>query len=213
MNKRHYSFVDQIIIQFEHGLSTLCGDRPASRPSPAENLSEPTLTRAEQRYSASLMRVNHAGEVCAQALYYGQLTCARSPQVREVLEKAALEENDHLAWTKQRIRELHSHTSWLNPFWYTNSYLLGMLAGLVKDQMGLGFVEETERQVSEHLNKHLRKMPVADIKSRKIIEKMRLDEQRHGFAATEAGAATLPTPIKKAMFCLSKVMTTLSAWI
>jgi ubiquinone biosynthesis monooxygenase Coq7 len=211
MNKRSYSIIDQFLIQVEHGLMTLCAHTTPSRPNPAENVPEPLLTPAEQRQSAALMRVNHAGEVCAQALYYGQLVTTRSPQVRAILEAAAEEENDHLAWTKQRILELQSHPSYLNIFWYQYSFLLGMVAGLAGDQFGLGFVEETERQVSEHLDRHMQRMPSVDIKSYKIIEAMRVDEQRHGYSALQAGAKTLPKWIRKTMACLSKIMTTTAA--
>lgn len=213
MNKRYYSLIDQALIQLQRGLTTLCADVSPMRANPAAGIHESILTPAEQRCSAALMRVNHAGEVCAQALYYGQMSTTASLPVKEMLKSAAEEETDHLAWTEQRIKELHSHTSYLNCFWYFNSYILGMVFGLTKDSVGLGFVEETERQVSQHLRRHLSKIPAADLKSRTLIAAMQADEERHGSSALRAGAKELPWPIKKAMAAMSKVMTTLSFWL
>ncbi len=205
--------MDQALIQLQRGLTTLCAEVSPMRANPAAGVRESILTPAEQRCSASLMRVNHAGEVCAQALYYGQMCTTASPMVREMLKDAAQEETDHLAWTQQRITELHSHTSYLNCFWYLNSFILGMVFGLTKDSVSLGFVEETERQVSQHLCRHLSKIPAADVKSRAIVAAMQADEERHGGSALRAGAKHLPWPIKKAMSAMSKVMTTMSAYM
>jgi len=156
------------------------------------------------------MRVNHAGEICAQALYFGQMAMARSPEVYQTLEAAAEEETDHLAWTAQRLQELQSHRSYLNAFWYLQAYLIGLAAGLAGDRWSLGFIEETEQQVTHHLEGHLCRLPLADTKSRKIIAQMRIDEQRHGKTAAQAGARPLPKPIKLLMAAQAKVMTTLA---
>lgn len=213
MNKRSYSKLDQLFIQLERGLTTLCTDLQSRRPSPAADVVEPMLTASERRTSSEMMRVNHAGEVCAQALYFGQMSMARLPGVYTTLEKAADEETDHLAWTAQRLQELNSHTSYLNFFWYTQAYMIGVIAGLAGDHWSLGFIEETEQQVSQHLDGHLKRLPLADSKSRKIIAQMRADEQHHGQTAAAAGARALPWPIKKLMAAQAKVMTTLAVYI
>jgi 3-demethoxyubiquinol 3-hydroxylase len=211
MNKRSYSLLDQCLIQLERGLSTVCTILPGRRPNPAADLAEPLLTSAERRASSELMRVNHTGEVCAQALYYGQMAMARSPVIRQALEHAAAEETDHLAWTAQRLQELSSHRSYLNFFWYSQAYLLGLIAGLTGDRWSLGFIEETEQQVTRHLDGHLSRLPANDDKSRKIVTQMRADEQRHAQAAAKAGGAPLPAIIKFLMTLQAKVMTLTAA--
>jgi ubiquinone biosynthesis monooxygenase Coq7 len=159
------------------------------------------------------MRIDHTGEVCAQALYQGQALTSRSSSVREKMQQSALEENDHLIWCRQRLQELHSHTSYLNPIWYTGSLLIGILAGLLGDRWNLGFVAETEHQVSHHLQKHLEQLPKNDIKSTKILQQMQMDELHHATVAIEGGAKALPETIKQLMKILSKLMTTTTYWI
>ena len=208
MNARNYSPLDHLLINLDSAIHTVFG-LPATtgRPNPAADCPESTLTEQEQRISAGLMRVNHAGEVAAQALYQGQALSARLPEVRDNMERAALEENDHLAWCEQRLQELDSHTSVLNPCWYIGSFAIGSLAGLAGDKWSLGFVLETERQVIKHLEEHLVNMPKADNKSRAILEQMKTDELHHATIALKSGAAELPEPIKQIMSITSKLMT------
>lgn len=211
MNKRNYSLLDQLLMQFERGLQTVCAVQTSQRPNPALDTAEPLLTQAEHQASAELMRVNHTGEVCAQALYYGQMVMAQSPIVYQALEQAALEETDHLAWTSERLQELNTHRSYLNAFWYSLSFLIGLTAGTAGDRFSLGFIEETERQVSQHLKSHLNRLPVKDLKSRQIVTQMREDEQRHGAAAARAGAKSLPLWVQCLMSLQAKVMTITAA--
>jgi 3-demethoxyubiquinol 3-hydroxylase len=213
MNKRGYSIMDRLLIQFQNGLNSLCTEAHSQRPNPAAGLKEPLLTAGERRLSGELMRVNHTGEICAQALYYSQMAVAKNRLVEETLAKAAEEETDHLAWTAQRLKELNAHPSYLNFFWYGQAYLIGLAAGLSGDGKSLGFVEETERQVSRHLDKHLDRIPARDLKSRAIIQQMRADEQRHGQNASQAGAVSLPFIIKLIMTLQAKVMTITAAKI
>ncbi len=213
MSQRAYSVLDKMIMKVDAALSTVAAQHNASRLNPAAVIPEASLNQTDRQKSASLMRVNHSGEVCAQALYQGQLVTARTQSTREMLQQAGDEEVDHLAWTLERIQELQSHPSYLNVFWYTNSFVIGMLAGMAGDHWSLGFVEETERQVATHLEGHLGRLPEADAKSRAIVEQMRVDEQAHGHAAATAGASELPGWIKKLMACQAKVMTTLAYWI
>lgn len=213
MNKRSYSSLDRLFIQLERGLTTVCASLPPNRPSPAANLSEPILNETQRRISGELMRVNHSGEVCAQALYYGQMTLTRSPIIHDALAEAAAEETDHLAWITQRLQELGAHRSYLNFFWFSQAYLIGLVAGIAGDRWSLGFVEETERQVTRHLEGHLRRLPAPDVKSRAIVTQMREDEQRHGQTALQAGSANLPRWIKRLMSAQAKVMTTIAAII
>lgn len=203
------SLVDRLIVQADRALRTLAnaGDMAAERPSPAKPLHESDLTEAEKKHAAALMRVNHAGEVCAQALYQGQALTAKLPDVRKEMEKAAAEEIDHLVWCQERIDELDSHTSLLNPLWYGLSFALGAGAGLVSDRVSLGFVAATEQQVCRHLQDHLYQLPEQDYKSRAVIEQMLEDETRHGDAALAAGGADFPAPVKHVMALVSKVMT------
>jgi 3-demethoxyubiquinol 3-hydroxylase len=203
------SVVDRLIVQADRALRTLAGasDLTAERPSPATRLPDTELNEQEKRHAAGLMRVNHAGEVCAQALYQGQALTAKLPDVRLEMEKAAAEEVDHLVWCQQRIDELGSHTSYLNPLWYGLSFAIGAGAGLVSDRVSLGFVAATEDQVCRHLNSHLAKLPVEDFKSRAVVEQMLEDEARHADAALAAGGMDFPAPVKVVMTLVSKAMT------
>lgn len=203
---RRYSRLDRILIEAERALSTSIGAPPtAQRPSPAHT-PPAALAEAERRHAAGLMRVNHAGEVCAQALYFGQAAVARDPATREALLHAALEEGDHLAWCKQRLDELGSHASLLNPLWYGGSYAIGLAAGLAGDGYNLGFVVETERQVEAHLGEHLQRLPDADARSREILTQMQADEVAHGQSAMDAGARELPPPLPSLMRAVSALM-------
>ncbi|MBL4763012.1 MAG: 2-polyprenyl-3-methyl-6-methoxy-1,4-benzoquinone monooxygenase [Gammaproteobacteria bacterium] len=203
-----HTAIDRLLIEFNQGLNTLFG-RPQTteRENPAQQQSNQELSAVESRHAAGLMRVNHSGEVAAQALYQGQALTAKLPEVRESMERAALEENDHLAWCESRLKDLGSHKSLLNPLWYTASFTLGALAGLAGDKWSLGFVAETEHQVVRHLDSHLKSMPAADEKSRSVLEQMREDETHHATAALEAGGIPLPSPVTKAMGLVSKIMT------
>lgn len=183
------------------------------RANPAAGHTEPELSAEEQRRVAGLMRVNHAGEVSAQALYQGQALTAKLPEVRGKMDRAALEENDHLAWCEQRLTELDSHTSLLNPLWYAGSFAIGALAGLAGDKWSLGFVVETEKQVVKHLDEHLERLPEQDHKSRAILEQMREDEAHHATTALKAGGAELPEPVKQLMSLTSRVMTRTAYYI
>jgi len=180
----------------------------ASRPNPAVGVTEPGLTEQEKTHSAGLMRVNHVGEVCAQALYAAQSAFAKTPLTREQFQKAGEEEVDHLAWTADRLQELGSRTSLLNPLWYAGSFALGAVAAKLGDPVSLGFVVETERQVEAHLDRHLEELPPNDLRSRAIVTQMRDDEVAHAEAAAQLGAAELPLPVKKVMQAMAKVMTT-----
>ena len=203
------SVVDRLIVQADRALRTLAGasDLTAERPSPATTLYETELNEQEKRHAAGLMRVNHAGEVCAQALYQGQALTAQLPDVRTEMEKAAAEEVDHLVWCQQRIDELGSHTSYLNPLWYGLSFAIGAGAGLVSDRVSLGFVAATEDQVCRHLNSHIAKLPAQDFRSRAVVEQMLEDEARHADAALAAGGMDFPAPVKVMMTLVSKVLT------
>jgi len=205
--------VDELIVAFDKGLRTVFAPAQTLRPVPGEELSSPPLSESQRAHSAALMRVNHAGEICAQALYQGQALTARNPQARVALEQAAREETEHLAWTERRIAELGGRKSLLNPAWYAGSFALGALAGLLGDRWNLGFLAETERQVVAHLEGHLQRLPAEDSRSRAIVEKMKQDEARHATSAIEHGASELPRPAKDAMRLSSKVMTETAYWI
>ena len=208
MSTRHYSFLDRLLNQADQSLRTLVpGAVQPQRPSPAQHLANVPLDAEERRHIAGLMRINHTGEVCAQALYQGQALTAKLPEVREKMEHAAAEEVDHLAWCEQRLVELGSRTSVFNPLFYGMSFGMGAAAGLISDRISLGFVAATEQLVERHLDDHLTQLPEEDIKSRAILEQMREDEIEHGHAALEAGGAVFPAPVKQAMVLLSKVMT------
>jgi ubiquinone biosynthesis monooxygenase Coq7 len=205
--------LDRLIVAFDNGLRTLLAPAHSARPVPGDSLAETELTTAERQLAASLMRVNHSGEICAQALYQGQALTARDAVARAALEQAAAEETDHLAWTKQRIDELGGRASFLNPLWYAGSFALGAAAGLLGDKWNLGFLAETERQVEGHLEGHLDRLPAQDGKSRAIVDQMKNDEARHARTAEEHGAAELPEPVKLAMKLGSRVLTRSSFWI
>jgi ubiquinone biosynthesis monooxygenase Coq7 len=205
--------LDRLINTFDNGLRTLLAPAHSTRPVPGGSVAETELTAAERQLAASLMRVNHSGEICAQALYQGQALTARNPVARAALEQAAAEETDHLAWTQQRIEELGGSASLLNPLWYAGSFALGAAAGLLGDRWNLGFLAETERQVEGHLEGHLDRLPAQDGKSRAIVDQMKSDEARHARTAEEHGAAELPAPVKRAMKLGSRVMTRTSFWI
>ena len=204
---------DKLIIAFDNGLRTLLAPAHSARPHPDAGVAGSELNADEQQLAAALMRVNHSGEICAQALYQGQALTARNPEARAALEQAAAEETDHLAWTAQRIAELGGRLSLLNPLWYAGSFALGAAAGLLGDKWSLGFLAETERQVEGHLAGHLDRLPPQDEKSRAVLEQMKDDEARHARAAIEHGAAELPAPVKLAMKLGSRVMTRSSFWI
>ncbi len=211
------SLFDQLIAAADHALRTLASDPRPSRVSPADAVLAPdpgtALSLRERREAAALMRVNHVGEVCAQALYDAQALAARSPQLREAFGKAALEEADHLAWTQQRINELGGHTSLLNPLWYPGAFAVGLAAARLGDRASLGFMAETERQVERHLQSHLERLPAADTASRAIVEQMRHDEAQHAEAAIQWGGATLPFPARLAMRLAARVMTKTAHYI
>jgi len=214
MSTRNISKIDHILGGVNYALSTIFTQpQGTGRTNPAEEHSEITLNDKERRLAAGLMRVNHAGEVAAQALYQGQAASARLSVVREKMHQAAEEENDHLRWCQGRLQELDSHTSKLNPLWYAGSFAMGAIAGAVGDKWSLGFVGETERQVVRHLEEHLQKWPEADQKSKAILEQMKIDEKHHGAVALESGGAELPGPIKALMGLTSKIMTRTAYWI
>ena len=198
--------VDALIVSFDRALRTLSGIAQPARETPAANLPDTPLSDDERRLAAGLMRVNHTGEVCAQALYAAQALVARDPAIGSRFASAAREEEDHLAWTQQRLAELDDRPSLLNPLWYAGSFAIGTVAGLAGDRVNLGFVVETERQVEEHLTTHLDRLPEQDLKSRAVVESMRADEARHGAMAQEAGALALPPPLPWLMRRAADVM-------
>ena len=209
--------IDRIIISADNALRTLSGAVHAARPNPADRADsaelgrqtrlDPDLDDSERRRSGALMRVNHVGEVCAQALYQAQALTAGTPELRAKMIAAAREETDHLAWTQQRLAELNARPSLLNPLWYAGAFVIGVLAGRLGDRVSLGFVVETERQVEQHLAGHLGELPATDTRSRAIVEQMKDDESRHAEAAELAGASELPAPVRWAMRGAAKVMT------
>jgi ubiquinone biosynthesis monooxygenase Coq7 len=199
-------FVDRCLHAADSGLRTLTGSAQAARPRPAAMAG--ALSDDERRLAGALMRVNHVGEVCAQALYQAQALTARNPALREQMERAADEEVDHLAWTEQRLRELDDRPSLLNPLWYAGAFALGLAAGRAGDRWSLGFVAETERQVEQHLAGHLDRLPPQDAASRAIVGRMKDDEAQHARLAEQAGARRLPLPVRWAMRAAAKVMTT-----
>jgi ubiquinone biosynthesis monooxygenase Coq7 len=205
--------IDRAIVQFDRMLRTLCAPAVSSRPAPGRDLPDAQLSDSERRRSGSLMRVNHTGEVCAQALYQGQALTARNHGVREVMDTAAREEAEHLAWTASRVHELGGRLSLLNPFFYLGALLMGAAAGRLGDRWSLGFLQETERQVEGHLEAHLSALPQADEKSRAIVEQMMHDEARHASTAQAHGAARLPRPARLAMRTASRLMTSSTYWI
>lgn len=208
-----FSPLDHLIVGFDKALRVVGGVASMSRPNPGAHAVDCELSDEERRHSAGLMRVNHVGEVCAQALYDSQARFAQTPAMRAAFEQAGREEEDHLAWTAQRLSELGSQPSVLNPLWYAGAYALGTVAAKLGDQHSLGFVVETERQVEAHLNSHLTALPPQDAKSRAIVEQMRVDEVQHGASAQALGAAETPLPVRMAMRAMAKVMTTTAYYV
>jgi ubiquinone biosynthesis monooxygenase Coq7 len=205
--------LDHLIVNMDKALRVIAGVASASRPTPAMHVDDAQLDAREQRHSAGLMRVNHVGEVCAQALYNSQARFARSEALRFQFAQAGREEEDHLAWTAERLKELGSQPSLFNPLWYAGAYALGSVAAQLGDARSLGFVVETEAQVEAHLNRHLSELPPQDAKSRAIVEQMRADEAAHGAAAQQLGAEAVPAPVKAAMAAMGKVMTTTAYYL
>jgi len=207
-NSRAYGPLDHLVLALDAGLRTVWGVPPTTgRPCPGADTAEAELAPVERARAGCLMRVNHSGEVAAQARYQGQALTARLPDVRGAMEQAAAEENDHLAWCESRLDALGAHKSLLNPFWYAGSFVIGALAGAAGDKWSLGFLAETERQVVAHLDRHLERLPAEDEKSRAVLEQMRVDEGHHATTALEAGGADLPYPVRRLMRLASKVMT------
>lgn len=214
MSLRNLSMADKIIIELDKALTTLAGHPPSSgRNDPAKGIAENPLSDQARRQSIALMRVNHAGEVSAQALYQGQALTAQLTDVREAMQQAAAEENDHLLWCEKRLDELEGRTSLLNPLWYAGSFAIGAVAGKIGDKWSLGFVAETEKQVIDHLDEHLHKMSAEDLRSRAILKQMREDERHHQDTAIAAGGARLPWLVQKIMQPMSKIMTRSSYWL
>lgn len=209
-----YSFLDRVCLGFDQVLKTLTDTTSTTgTPYPAENMAEDNLTGTQRKQSAALMRINHAGEICAQALYHGQAMVSRQREVREKMQQAVIEEGDHLAWCKRRLDELGSHVSFLNPCWYTGSFCMGLLAGMIGDQWSLGFVAETERQVLTHLNTQLHLLPAEDKRSYRILEQMEADEAKHRDEAIMLGANDLPRIIKRMMSLTAKIMVKTAYWV
>jgi ubiquinone biosynthesis monooxygenase Coq7 len=214
MTNRLYNPLDKLLINVDIGILTVFGGvQTTGRDNPAKSVGESDLTSSEKDLAGRFMRINHAGEVAAQGLYQGQAITARLPKVRSQMEHAALEENDHLDWCKKRAKELGKNTSLLDPFWYLGSVAIGAMAGIAGDKWSLGFVAETERQVVNHLDGHLQRLPESDKKSRAILQQMKTDEGEHATVAIKSGAMELPWPVKKVMQLASKVMTKTAYWI
>ncbi|MBX3689743.1 2-polyprenyl-3-methyl-6-methoxy-1,4-benzoquinone monooxygenase [Dokdonella sp.] len=207
MIERRHSPMDRLLIEAERALGSIFVAAPPTRESsPAAAIADPTFDDAERRHAAGLMRINHVGEVCAQALYFGQASVAREASLRRHLLEAAAEESDHLGWCGQRLQELGSRPSLFNPFWYAGAWLIGAGAGLVGDRLSLGFVVETERQVEAHLGEHLQSLPSGDLRSRAIVRRMQADEARHAQAARAKGGVELPPPLPMLMRLASAFM-------
>ena len=205
--------LDSAIAAADRALRAVFAPARSARRAPGADLKPETLSDSERRSSAALMRVNHTGELAAQALYHGQALLARSERARELLLEAARGESDHLAWCEERLRELHARPSLLNPFWYAGSFAIGTLAALAGDRASLGFVAETERQVERHLDRHLDALPAGDARSRAILETMRGEEIAHGESATRAGGVPLPGPVRALMRQTARIMTSTAQWI
>ncbi|MDD3354439.1 2-polyprenyl-3-methyl-6-methoxy-1,4-benzoquinone monooxygenase [Zoogloea sp.] len=205
--------IDHLIVGFDKALRTVFASAHTVRPVPGEHLPEPEMSEEERRLAASLMRVNHCGEICAQALYQGQALMSKDAGIKQALEQAAHEETEHLAWTERRIAELGGRKSLLNPLWYGGSLAIGMLAARFGDGINLGFLAETERQVEAHLKSHLERLPLQDQRSREIVEQMKTDEVAHAATAVQLGAVELPAPVKAAMKASSRVMTGVAYWV
>ena len=214
MTTRNFSPIDRALVNLDQAVRTVFGrPRTTERPNPAAGIAETDLSEKERKHIARLMRVNHTGEVCAQALYQGQALTARLPEVQLSMERSAQEENDHLDWCETRIDELGDRKSLLNPLWYAGSFAMGALAGLAGDKWSLGFVAETERQVESHLDEHLAEIPETDKKTRAVLDEMKADEIQHAAVARDAGGAPLPGPIKFVMRLTSKAMTRSVYWV
>jgi len=213
MGTIHLSRADRLLVVLDQSLRALTGAPQASRPRPLAAATGPALDENERRHAGALMRVNHVGEVCAQALYVAQGVSTSDPMLARQFEKAANEETDHLAWTSDRLAELGAHKSLLNPLWYAGAFGIGLVAGRSGDATSLGFVVETERQVERHLEGHLTRLPAGDLPSRAIVEQMKADEARHAGAAEQAGAKRLPLPIRWAMRAAARVMTTTAYYV
>jgi ubiquinone biosynthesis monooxygenase Coq7 len=213
ITQRNYSHLDHAIMGISRMLETLGAAPHAARAFPADSEDNESLSEHNRRQSGRYMRVNHVGEICAQALYHSQALTARDNRTHDQMQQAAAEENDHLAWCEQRIDELGGRKSLLNPLWYTGAFTIGALAGIAGDKWSLGFVAETERQVVDHLDRHLGKLPENDGRSREVVAQMKLDENNHAEAAVAAGAAELPRPVRRLMQLASKVMTSTAHWI
>lgn len=198
---------DRLIVEFDKGLRTLFSQAHSVRSYPDTDLPDAAMDEAEKKHAAGLMRINHSGEICAQALYQGQALTARDPVVQQKLQQAAQEETEHLAWTSRRVHELGGHLSVLNPLWYTGSLALGAFAGLLGDKWNLGFLSETERQVGGHLQSHLEKLPQQDAKSRAVVQQMYVDETKHSEMAKQLGGAELPAPVRLLMQASSRILT------
>lgn len=208
---RNFTPLDQLIIRIDEALRLTTGSAPSSvRPNPAADLPDLQLEMETRQHVAGLMRVNHAGEICAQALYAGQAATARDARVRDAMQQAAEEEIDHLAWCESRLHELNSQPSLLNPLWYAGSFAIGAVAGLAGDRWSLGFVRETEIQVEAHLQEHLERLPPEDARSQAILDQMKTDESQHARMAEQAGASELPLPIRTAMTFASGIMKALA---
>ena len=205
--------IDDLIVEFDTGLRTLFAPARTTRPLPGKGLAEAEMGEEEKRRAAALMRVNHSGEICAQALYQGQALTARKPEIQQALKQAASEETEHLNWCESRINDLGGRKSLLNPAWYAGSLAIGALTGALGDKWNLGFLAETERQVVLHLEGHLQRLPARDEKSRAVVEQMKEDEARHATTAREKGGAELPAPVRLAMKLSAKLMTRTAYWV
>lgn len=214
MLAREYTAADEFVVRLDRFIRILL-DNPgqSQRPCPANGVADTPLTCSERHHSAALMRVNHAGEVSAQALYKAQALTARDAEVRRTMRRSAFEETDHLSWCKTRLAELGGHTSYLCPFWLTGSFAIGVAAGMIGDKWNLGFVVETEHLVIRHLENHLQQLPEQDLRSRAILAQMQEDEAHHATLALHAGAAGLPEPVRQIMRLTSRIMTTTAYWI
>jgi len=214
MEERRLSPLDQVLGSLNRALNTIKAPRHrVTRANPARDIDDAGLSAAERKHAAGLMRVNHAGEVAAQGLYQGHGVVSRDPQIAEQMRRAADEELDHLGWCEQRLDELGYRPSLLSPIWYGGAFAIGALSGVLGDRWSLGFVEETEKQVSEHLSGHLQRLPENDKRSRAIVERMRVEEEAHGANAQAAGAAMLPGPVREVMRMTARVMTRTAYWI
>lgn len=211
---RSYTFFDQLCLSLDQAVRALTDNaKTTGNAYPAKDIEEAMLSEEERKHSAALMRINHAGEICAQALYHGQAIVSHSKAVQEKMQQAAIEEGDHLLWCKKRLDELGSHKSYLNPFWYVGSFCIGMVAGWIGDEWSLGFLAETERQVIKHLETHLQRLPVKDERSQKILTRMEADEAKHRDEAIACGARELPLLAKKSMGFTAKIMVKTAYWL